>query len=723
MAQKNQTGHLQGLSEAYALAFGAWGSASAPGGGFTVFGTGQAGVLNPAWNVASPPAEFAALNTPASLINAYGFPASDTLAPQFPQGLIGWAGVGAGTLDQAYGFRREAIALDFYFKQAFSTILWRPVTGGLTKIRPELHAWYGTNAAGLSRISTPADQVLPPRPLDGISRVETVFDLATLSNNINAFPSANGGTNRWRGRGLAFTPFERDGSADGVDGSNVGGVLRMRMLDPGKLRGVVVDPLYARGGEPSRSVAFDLCGISGVGGTSDAALAAQIRACVADQVDENGNPLDPMLLIHIIEGGNDAGDTGAKTDGKLTGPTTYLQAGRSLLSTTGAFQSAVEVSGQAGNTAQGYANNTLTIIRRYRYVWTQVLGYKRANLFFCVGAYHPQPATVPQFGFVGTTMPVNGWPLVQADDPDQIFFVDGYKIASPAELGIIDGGTGTATDDPHKVNTTATPFTAVVGVPHYNGTDVSHMTEIGYRSFGRVVVEAIKDACELNGLYGTASANTPAATARAKGGGMKDAREAVRVHGAVTAAATPAAPAATVSVTDHGENAVRAALAAALGGVAGSVYVAHDRLPVEAERVVYVGAAATTGHTAGAACQFDLYAVYPGPVGAVYVRKAADVDFTFPSPAVVAGTIPATAIDGGDGARPALTAAVSVAVTADASFTGEGQGGTAAAINTEPAEVRVGLPEGAIGLLVAPSAGAGIGAGQSVRAMTRRAWE
>lgn len=226
-------------------------------------------------------------------------------------------------------------------------------------------------------------------------------------------------------------------------------------------------------------------------------------------------------------------------------------------------------------------------------------------------------------------------------------------------------------------------------------------------------IEAIEGA-----LTGSAGGSSGGAV-RAKGGGMKDAREAVVVHAEITAASPATAPAASVAVNDHGEGSVRAALAAA---AAGSVYVAHDRLPVEAERVVYVGAAASVGHAGGAACEFDVYAVYPGPVGVVNLRKAADLTYTFPLPAVPAGTIPATSIDGGNGPRPALTAAVAVTVTADAGFTGAGQAGTVAALGAAPAEVRVGLPEGAIGLLVAPSAG-NVGAGQGVRAMTRRAWE
>ncbi len=332
------------------------------------------------------------------------------------------------------------------------------------------------------------------------------------------------------------------------------GLVSHQVTDEEMFRGAAVSHLYNYGGQPSRTVAIDLCGVDpngasmtnrgawsgasvaysandtvtnagntyfcrsghtssagtepGVGGSwttvwsivsgvTDEALAARLKGMVLSQRDANGNPLPPMLLVVVMEGGNDGGDTAG-----------------SALTTTGQYRTA-NITDPAGNTRTGYYNNSASIARRIRYVWETVLGYARANLGFVFGCYPPQPAAWnvgAQWNFVRSVMPLGGQDLV-ASEPN-CCFVDGYQMALVADMGMVDGTSGVLTTNREYLDTASPYTTARLSHWYRSAIDNAHFNEQFYYWWNRAWLGGVRDAAANAGLYNFGSSGRLGRTGR-----------------------------------------------------------------------------------------------------------------------------------------------------------------------------------------------------------------
>ncbi len=501
-AQNTITGHFEGMALNFAAVFGAYASAfvagsPAPGAGLATDQAGHTGGTN--GSVTAVDANFTALKFPAvSVVDG----------ASVPWGNFDWCNTFKGDDNPgSYLQLKSRFPLDLNGKIGYCPVVWRPAASGITKLVPQVQGLMnGGPAFGILSKTVTA----PTRSSDGIDEIICAFARGEIIDLSNATNPANN-LARYKGMGFKISPNTWDGSATGMDGANVGGIIGHRITDEEKFAGVAVSPFYQFGGKPTRAASWDLCGLAGSGGVSDAALGTWLKALVKAQRSSGGTQLAPMLCVQIIEGGNDSGDTGALGT---------LAANKSLLSSTGAYQSATEQA-VASNTATGYYNNTVTIIRRIRYVWETVLGYNRANLFFLIGCYHPQSPTISaaQWSFVRTTM-VTGMASVAASERN-VTYVDGYKLGNYAEFGRANGassggvdGTDYMTAGAQEYSTGLTPFTAVVNTPWYRdpSNQDAHLNQQGYLAWGQRVVQAVMDAAAGAGLYtnvGAAGVDNP----------------------------------------------------------------------------------------------------------------------------------------------------------------------------------------------------------------------
>lgn len=431
-AQNGITGHFEGQAMAAATIFGAYGSGFIPGSPPTHLTVDQAGHTGGSVAAASPDADFTAIKFPAVSAASGG-------AGAF--GNFDWGGVYAGNSANGGFIQLQCrFPVDLNGKIGYCPVFWRPQTGGLTQIIPAALGWTNSGAGpGQGQLSS-TTLALSAVPADGISEEKWVIARGSLIDLTNATNPANSAAN-YKGAGLRFIPRAYTGTGTGADGTNVGGMIGSRITDEEMFHGIAYSPFYVLGGYPTRAVALDICGVSGtdaapstpIGGMTDAALGAYLKGLAKAQRDSAGNQLAPMLLVQMIEGGNDAGDT-------TTIGSSGLTSGKSISSASGAYQSGAEIS-NAGNTELGYFANTTTVLRRIRYVWETVLGYDGANLFFLIGCYHPQPSGISsaQWTFVRTTM-VTAMATVVASERN-VCAVDGYKLGNYAEFGRVTGNT------------------------------------------------------------------------------------------------------------------------------------------------------------------------------------------------------------------------------------------------------------------------------------------
>lgn len=478
------TGHAEGQAMALATIFGAYGTAFVPGKAVTPYSSGIAGHTANPTDGGSVNAGFTAIKFPAvSAVDSSTVPWSN----------FDWQNT---MVDTASGYMaiESRFPLDINGAIGYCPVFWRPQTGGVTKWRPGVADMVNTGGAASGQLyNAPSDLAMSAVPADGISEERWTIPRGTLmdlTNTNNPAYVASGNTLNYKGVGLVFRVHRYNGEG-AMDGSNTCGLIGHRITDEEKFHGVAYSTLYTYGGKPTRAASLDICGVDltqspytskgpwalsttyalydtvtdggvtyvcvqantsaantepGVGafwqqywttggGLTDAALGAYLKGLAKAQRDSNGVQLAPMLLVQIIEGGNDSNDT------STIGP---CRASKSILSTTGAYQSAVEQA-SASNTATGYYNNTVTIMRRIRYVWETVLGYNGGNLFFLIGCYHPQSPSISaaQFSFCRTTM-VTGMASVAASERN-VCYVDGYKLGNYAEFGVVNGAKAAST--------------------------------------------------------------------------------------------------------------------------------------------------------------------------------------------------------------------------------------------------------------------------------------
>jgi hypothetical protein len=429
------SGHAQGMSRAWATALGCWGTAITGAAGVSNSWGSEAGdvaagsAVGPAsdGDYSAAPAGFQAALLPYS--PAYGPVAADYLT--------NWAGASTAG---GYSVRSQhPMRLTGPLRYAASVYI--PASGAAASVNPSAYTG-GT--------------IIHPGASD-----------------LKALPGAEGfHTFTWN-----FEPASdpADGTGIGVRLNRVGGAdltgsfgLLYQSLERTDVhRGCRFSTFVFAGGESSREVADYLCN-----SCTDAALAEYLRFLASRQVNSAGTALDPVLMVQVLEGGNDAGDTDS-----------------SVVYNRGDGFGAGDTSGNAAsNTQTGITNNFTAIINRLRDIWVDELGYAEEDLYFVLGGYHPQ-AVAPQATFVGTTM-VAAMTAICADEDFSatVAGVDGYSLKTPEQFR-----------DLFAVSTQAEAPTDTVDesfylVPSGGGLDEAHLTEHGYLAWGMVVVSALLES-------------------------------------------------------------------------------------------------------------------------------------------------------------------------------------------------------------------------------------
>lgn len=199
---------------------------------------------------------------------------------------------------------------------------------------------------------------------------------------------------------------------------------RLERVD--RAAGIAVSPLLYQGGRSARSACEELTAL----GPAAPALQEWLRQAIRLQA-----PAAPVLMVHILHGGNDAGDYGVSC-----GPSTEV-----LYS----------------NTAAGHADNLRGIMRHLRDAWA-VAGYPADNLFFMLGPYHPRGDRLSdQLGYEAQ------WVALAAESPSTIA-VRGTMMTTPEEFDALGY--------------------------HASAIDKAHLSVAGYRAWGAATVEVLQRA-------------------------------------------------------------------------------------------------------------------------------------------------------------------------------------------------------------------------------------
>lgn len=219
--------------------------------------------------------------------------------------------------------------------------------------------------------------------------------------------------------------------------------------------GMAYSPLLYQGGRTARDAAISL-----LDRVDQPRMAEWFRQVTRLQ---NG---EPMLLVQIIHGGNDA---------NTTTPAVVYQRGMATPPPGDPWPA-----GAPSNSAAGMRQNFQSIINRLRDFWVGA-GYDEDQLYFLVGGYFPQPP------YWNETSPGAGdgqqWTITQHEgaqawrelcrDNARVAMVDGYKLSTPDEF-------------------TANLWYANVAHP---GGDQAHLAVAGYRAWGRAYAQAVTRAC------------------------------------------------------------------------------------------------------------------------------------------------------------------------------------------------------------------------------------
>jgi hypothetical protein len=200
--------------------------------------------------------------------------------------------------------------------------------------------------------------------------------------------------------------------------------LWQRVESPNRATGVAYSTLLYQGGKSARSACIELNNI----GPNSPALREWMRQIVRLQ------NADPVLCVHIMHGGNDAGDTDPSV-----GP----------------------LGGLRSDSALGHADNLRGIMNNLRAAWAG-LGYSPDNLFFILGPYHPR----------GDRLPVEQsyeqqWVFLAQSNPNTIA-MRGTMLSTEAE------------------------FVSMGWV--LSAIDYAHLSIAGYHAWGRTTVEALQRA-------------------------------------------------------------------------------------------------------------------------------------------------------------------------------------------------------------------------------------
>lgn len=220
--------------------------------------------------------------------------------------------------------------------------------------------------------------------------------------------------------------------------------------------GMAYSPLLYQGGRTARDAALSL-----LDRVDQPRMAEWFRQVTRLQ---NG---EPLLLVQIIHGGNDA---------NTATPAVVYERGMAQPPPGDPWPI-----GAPSNSAAGMRQNFQSIINRLRDFWVGA-GYDERSLFFLVGGYFPQPP------YWNETAPGAGdgqqWTITQHEgaqawrelcrNNDNVAMIDGYKLSTHEEF-------------------TANAWYAD---PSYPGGDQAHLSIEGYRAWGAACAEAMLMACD-----------------------------------------------------------------------------------------------------------------------------------------------------------------------------------------------------------------------------------
>lgn len=442
--QATNTGHNIGMRQGASYALGCYGTGVLPCNGGAGY---QAGVLQArsggSNGLTNAPSEFSALS----------FPASSPAPCTFEWFDAGWAGNNG-----SHQMPVEMLhPMDLNRGLRLHLRLWRPASGGITTLNPCVIATnsnYGQGIAGVIYPGASAPIALPPVPANGITDFSWSIPAGSLVDYADpTSPLGDGG-------GFSFR-FQR---YLGPDIAGQFGAMYEQLEDSELYRGIQWSKFYVKGGAPSLDCAIDVCNVF-----TDAMLAEWFRAHAVVQVDANRNPLPPIMLVHLLMAGNDAGNAAASC--------TYRRGA--------GFGGGVTSGNALGNTAQGIENNQQAIINRLRDVWVNTCGYSEDNLYFLLGCNHPQPPATAQFTFV-RTLAVQAW-AAMCEKNQNVSCVDGYKLHTHETF-----------DFRHPASTwqAANPYIVLNTSPLYRepGIDNAHLQHLGYLHWGQITWRAIMDS-------------------------------------------------------------------------------------------------------------------------------------------------------------------------------------------------------------------------------------
>ncbi len=222
--------------------------------------------------------------------------------------------------------------------------------------------------------------------------------------------------------------------ANGLSAEGPFALMYCRFVLPGVTTGVSLTPLWAVGGQSGRYAADRFTNYASL-----EQIGAYLRQIVRQQT-----PGQERLLVHIMEGGNDANDN------------------RDAISEDG---STVPL---RSSSKTGQKLNTQTLITRIRSAWI-ARGFDPLRLHFLLGPYHPAENSGPRVRY----WYVRAWRELANEHPDwNITIMDGFGISSVAEF------TANGWYDPAS------------GQPH--------LSQAGYIAYGNLVWQGLFDAVAAN---------------------------------------------------------------------------------------------------------------------------------------------------------------------------------------------------------------------------------
>ncbi len=385
--QLQTTGHENGMGRAFADRFGMYATRVTP---YSGQGSWGASVLSE-YAIQYPP--FIATDEPAAM-DAYTF-----AAPQLP---IGFAVLPAGvslytTYNLGYGvFNDHPVDITAPLRYHVTDF---PMPGGGSYVFTVRAHFPGS--AFLNIVS-----VRPTLPADGNAPRDFSFD-------VPAGPRPE--------TGLLFCP------ADAQNGQVSVGPLAIaycRLENLSRTHGIAYSPMWFEGGQDARKCLQDLLASP----RNLTAMAEWMRQ--ATRIQNN----TPVLLVHILHGGNDAGDSAPSL-----GP----------------------IGGLNSRSLEGHQDNIQGIINWLRTVWTGT-GNDSSNLFFLLGPYHPRDdRTDYQHDFE------QAWRNLASADP-QVISIAGTMLSTPEQF--IAKGFNRST------------------------VDAAHLAPVGYIAWGTVTVRALSRA-------------------------------------------------------------------------------------------------------------------------------------------------------------------------------------------------------------------------------------